>query len=52
MKERMNDFEWVSSAFPDAKYQLPNFGHAHRKQKLGLKNDTAPGRGGRGGYLG
>ena len=44
--ERMNDFEWVSSAILDAKYQFPNFGHAHRKQKLGLKNYTAPGKGG------
>ena len=49
--ERMNDFEWVSSAIRDAIYQFPNFGHAHRKQKLGLKSYTAPGLGG-GGYLG
>ena len=33
----MNDFEWVSSAIQDAKYQLPKVGHAHRKQKLGLE---------------
>ena len=51
--ERMNDFEWVSSAIRDAIYQFPNFGHAHRKQKLGLKNYTAPGLGwGGGGVLG
>ena len=49
--ERMNDFEWVSSAIRDAIYEFPNFGHAHRKQKLGLKNYTAPGLGG-GGVLG
>ena len=33
----MNDFEWVSSAIQDAKYQLPKVGRAHRKQKLGLE---------------
>ena len=45
MKERMNDFKWVSGAIQDAKYQFRNFGYAHKKQKLGLKNY-------RGGYLG